>query len=120
MCGHGSLTYQSVHCKHMGKTTGELGYHDFQGTFLNDKFHGLGRQMWPHFTYEGEYKQGRRHGRATLYFYNGEVYNTNWRKGEQMWKEKLVDPDDAFHGDGRPVLYQYLVDVDDEKQHEGK
>ena len=55
-CGDGVLTF----------TNGmENGYYDYEGTFFEDRYHGVGKQKWPDYTYEGEYKAGRRHGRAT-------------------------------------------------------
>ena len=78
MCGQGTLTYEVSKPKEPIKrvlkrffsseeTPGDLGYNDYIGTFLNDKFHGFGKQTWPHFTYEGAYKDGKRHGRSTVY-----------------------------------------------------
>ena len=80
MCGLGTFTYEAVNPNHTG-TAVQLGYNDYTGTFLNDKFHGIGRQVWTNFVYEGEYKEGRRHGWSTVYFNDGEVFNMMYEEG---------------------------------------
>ena len=87
MCGKGLLTYKDPDYQTNGKDGSSLGYYDYIGTFFQDKFHGVGRQIWPDFIYEGEYKGGRRHGRATHYTNDGKVLNVTYDNG------KLISPE---------------------------
>ena len=82
MCGKGLLTYKDPDYQTNGKDGSSLGYYDYIGTFFQDKFHGVGRQIWPEFIYEGEYKGGRRHGRATHYTNDGKVLNVTYDNGK--------------------------------------
>ena len=100
MCGNGSLIYEANPEK-TDKTAGELGYNSYSGTFFNDKFHGIGRQVWPDFTYEGEYKEGRRHGNCTVYFHNGEVYNMKYEEGKEVFRRQVTEPSKAWYGNGQ-------------------
>ena len=77
MCGFGRIQYWATNAEHTGLAD-TMGYNDYTGFFLDDQFHGVGRQEWTDFVYLGEYEMGKRHGHATVYFYNGDIYNTKY------------------------------------------
>ena len=82
------------------------GYYDYSGTFLNDKFHGIGQQRWTNFTYEGEYKTGKRHGKATLYMTNGKVFNIRYKNGKEIpgTETEVTDSGKAWYGAATQVV----------------
>ena len=86
MCGNGALVYQAPTVVKDRVTAAELGYNDYSGTFFNDKFHGIGRQRWHNFTYEGEYKEGKRHGYSTVYYKDGSVFNMKFEEGKETFR----------------------------------
>ena len=104
MCGKGTLSYRAV----KGEKLPE-GYADYEGTFLAGKFHGIGKQTWPNSTYEGEYKEGKRHGNFTVYTNSGRVVNMKYKDGEEVVNAQgevvmkdVTDPHQAWYGDGKP------------------
>ena len=105
MCGKGTLTYKPVE----GLDSLPEGYANYEGTFLDDLFHGIGKQTWPNSTYEGEYKQGKRHGNFTVYTSSGRVVNMKYKDGEEVVNRNgevamkdVTDPHQAWYGDGKP------------------
>ena len=46
---------------------------------------------------------GKRHGHATVYFYNGDIFNMKYEKGKKMSEEKVSDNSKAWFGDGQPL-----------------
>ena len=113
MCGFGRLLYYPTNFKLTGSAS-NLGYNDYKGTFLNDMFHGFGSQKWPFYIYEGEYSEGCRSGHATLYFYDGSIYNMKFEEGEAMTKELVTDNKKAWFGEGEPIFYGISI-PDEEK-----
>ena len=102
MCGYGTLLYEAINLDVTG-TAVQLGYNDYTGTFLNGKFHGIGRQIWENFTYEGEYKEGKRHGWSTVYFNNKEIFNIKYEDGKLLVKKEVKQPSEALYGNGLPL-----------------
>ena len=103
MCGTGTLRYKIRNPKYGDKTPSELGYNDYTGTFYNDLFHGEGKQDWEGYVYHGEYKEGSRHGKSTVYATNGDVFNAKWREGEQLFMKKVEGKVKAWYGSGQPI-----------------
>ena len=103
MEGIGRLRYFSK-WPHLKGDAAQLGYNDYTGTFKNDLFHGIGVQEWQNFVYEGEYKEGRRHGWSTVYFRNGlsnfDVFNMKHEEGKETFRQRVTDPSKALFGDG--------------------
>ena len=85
-----------------------MGYNNYSGSFLDDEFHGIGRQQWADFTYEGEFKQGKRHGYSTVYFKNGNIFNMKYDEGIQKFKEKVTNSEKAWYGNGRKQSLPFL------------
>ena len=89
MCGIGTLRYFAKWPHYKGAAA-QLGYNDYIGTFKDDKFHGIGVQEWQNFIYEGEYKEGKRHGWSTVYFRNGmsnnDVFNIKYEEGKETFR----------------------------------
>ena len=104
MCGKGELTYKHPDFETNGKNGSSLGYYDYSGTFFSDKFHGVGKQMWPDFIYEGEYRNGRRHGRSTHYTNEGKVFNVTYENGKPLSPDRqVIKPIDAWYGEGEAI-----------------
>ena len=99
MCGLGTLTYEATNPQNSG-TAVQMGYNDYTGTFLDDRFHGIGRQVWEYFVYEGEYKEGKRHGFATVYFNDGKVFNVRYEEGKEIYRKRVTNQRKAWYGDG--------------------
>ena len=130
MCGVGSFTYRptlefaSNKNANTAAAPGQLpkGYADYYGTFKDDKFHGLGYQIWPGCTYEGEYKEGKRHGKFTCYRSDGTVHNFLYENGKPCRNEnwdfavvQICNPNLAWYGDGKPRLVENAYsDFDDD------
>ena len=104
MCGYGTLKYLSILYERTGKDAGTLGYNNYKGTFLNNKFHGKGVQVWPEFKYIGQYKEGRRHGHSTIYTLDEKVFNMKFKEGKEVFKEQVFNPDLAWYGSGVPLI----------------
>lgn len=97
MCGYGKITFEDG---------AKNGYYDYTGTFFNDKYHGVGTQQWPEFVYDGEYKAGRRHGKATHYYRDGRISNVCYKEGKKFSEDEVVlDPNNAWYKDGKPVQF---------------
>ena len=68
-------------------------------------------QQWPDFIYEGEFKEGKRHGYSTVYFRkrtdNYEVFNMIHEEGREIYKELVTDPSKARFGDGLSLDAKY-------------
>ena len=43
---------------------------------------GIHKQLYPTGTYEGEYVEGKRHGRGKMSYACGEVYEGEWHEGK--------------------------------------
>ena len=106
MCGMGTLKYTSTDPQL--ETACDLGYNDYMGTFCNGMFHGIGKQEWKDFVYEGEFKEGQRHGRATVYQRKGDIFNSKWKDGVQLFKKKINNKSEAWFGDGKPASNEYF------------
>ena len=50
----------------------------------------------------GEYKEGKRDGKMTVYGTNGTVKNKVKQQGDTVSKFKVKNPEDAWFGCGRP------------------
>ena len=114
MCGKGVLTYTPTRSVTLPK-----GYANYEGTFCEDKFEGIGKQTWPDFTYEGEYKMGKRHGNCTVYTNCGRVLNKKYIDGKEVVDlhgdpiiEEVTDPHQAWYGNGRPRPVNEEEDTD--------
>ena len=108
MCGYGTLLYEAVNPDLTG-TAVALGYNDYSGTFLNGKFHGVGRQIWENFTYEGEYKEGKRHGWSTVYFKDGGIFNMKHEEGKEVVKKEVREAKEALYGNGLPLGRDHIT-----------
>ena len=53
---------------------------------------------------EGERKEGRLHGRLTYYKVNSDVFNEVWKNNYRVSSIKVEAPEDAWFGDGQPVV----------------
>ena len=47
-------------------------------------------------------KNGAKDGKMTLYEDDGSVTNEIWKKNRNVSREKVLDPDEAYFGDGKP------------------
>ena len=126
MCGKGKMKYSPVQevKRERNPNTGKqevkfqtlppLGYANYSGTFFNDKFHGIGKQIYGTSIYAGEYKMGKRHGKATVYSrQSGGVYNTRYAHGSaitklnkskqtnEIWLTDITEKYRAWYGNGK-------------------
>ena len=76
----------------------------YEGTFLDDKFHGYGIYYDEEGKREGEWKHGTRHGKQTKYWNgNGWVSNRLYENDKCKGMFEVSNPEEAWFGDGKPI-----------------
>ena len=62
---------------------GSYGRHVYEGDYRDGKLHGRGVYSWADGgRYEGEWRNGNRHGRGTFTWADGDRYEGKWREGK--------------------------------------
>lgn len=90
------VLYQGVTADYVGQTEGGIpnGWGKakfldgkiYEGEWKDGKMHGRGKEFYPGGTlqFEGEYKEGQRDGFGKAYLHDGRlIYEGEWIKGEQ-------------------------------------
>ena len=72
----------------------------YEGDFVNGKFHGKGKYTWANGNvYVGDWVEDCRHGKGTLRWKDGDVYVGDWVKNERTGKGKYTYADgDCYEG----------------------
>ena len=70
----------------------------YEGEFLNGKQHGKGKYSLPNgYTYEGEWKDGKIEGMGKSKYPDGSLYEGNFLDGQHSGQGKLIFPDGTFY-----------------------
>jgi hypothetical protein len=70
----------------------------YQGSFKNNKRHGMGKAYYGVQTYEGEWIDGRKHGEGTMWYEGGDVFKGRWERGIRSGKGVLQTRDMEIMG----------------------
>ena len=88
----------------------------YQGYFFEDHFHGLGLYKTAAEIFEGEFLNGRLHGKSTDTNSTG-LYNTIRESGKVQAKLRITSrPDQAFYRNGMAVKSLQKVIVSDKSR----
>jgi hypothetical protein len=73
----------------------------YEGDLKDGKRHGKGKMIYNNGdVYEGDWKEGKRHGKGKMIYNEGDVYEGEWKKGKKHGKGKMTyNEGDVYEGD---------------------
>ena len=79
---------------------------EYRGTFLDDLPHGLGiLTLNKNDSFEGEWRFGKRHGKATEYYCHGQIVNQIWDNGRLKLQTLITShPNQAYYRDRKALM----------------
>ena len=105
----GELDQDGLACG-MGELSNKDGNHSYTGCFVNDKFEGIGVYAYPNEyrrndddTFDGEWKNGLKHGKITFHDAGGAASNALWKNGKGLDTMECARKEHCFYREGEPL-----------------
>ena len=88
----GNVIYELANGKGKVREFAKKGTLIYEGEYLNGKKHGKGTEYDydENIIYEGEYSKGKRHGKGKEYDNQGNVYEVEYYKGKKGFSRKYL------------------------------